>query len=192
MKKIISIAFFTLLSSVLVGCGDSNNNNEFVNFVKDALKEKKEHISIYDFNDNKYYIYHDFIMNNENEINDIFSSSALKNCSKTKEEVNKIVSSDDDITFTCIQSSGNFPDEKVKFQIIGKEKSYNQNFIDSDINYLMNFNNNTRKTKQFGQFPISEKDNIIKGLKSACNISKEKEIYNNCGYPNSIVKIIGL
>lgn len=193
MKKIISLACCCLLSSFLVGCGDSknNNDNEFVNFVKDALKDKKEHVSIYDFNNNTYYIYHNFTLNTENEINSLFNSPSIKNCSKTKEEVNKIVESDEDITFTCTQLTKNFPEIKVKFQVIGKKLSYNQNFIDSDINYLLNFNNNTKETKQFGQIPEAEKNNTISNLKYACNISQDKEIYNDCGFQNSRVKVIG-
>lgn len=192
MKKIIGFACCYLLGSFLGGCGDSknNNDNEFVNFVKDALKYKKEHVSIYDFNNNKFYIY-DHSNLDSNEINNIFNSPSLKNCSKTTEEINKIVLLDEDITFTCTQSAPNFDDIKVKFQVIGKKHSYNQSFIDSDINYLLDFNKNIKEKKQIGQIPKNEINNTISSLKYACNISQDKEIYNDCGYPNSRIKIIG-
>ncbi|MWN30868.1 MULTISPECIES: hypothetical protein [unclassified Gilliamella] len=186
MKKIISFVCVSVLSMMLVGCGD----DEFVKFAKEAIKDNKEHISMYDFNNNKYYMYHRFILSDiSSKMNEILDSSAIKDCSKTKEEVNKIVLSDDDITFTCIQSSS---DKKVKFQVIGKKSSYNKNFMDSDIDYLFNFNNNTSELKQINQFSDTEGNHIIGGLKVACNISKDKEIYDDCEFQNSRVKIIGL
>ena len=193
MKKIISFACFALFSMMLLGCGDSKNNNvEYINFVKDAIKDKKERVWIYDFNNNKFQIYWHIsnYMSLQQELNKVFNSpNVFKDCSKTEQEINNL-KADNSITFTCTLLFNNSPVKTSKFKVIGSKLEDNQSIIDSDLNYLYNFHNDSFEFLNSGE--IIDKDKIIEQLKENCNLSKDKEVYDNCGgSQDSRIKIIG-
>ncbi|OCG54833.1 hypothetical protein [Gilliamella sp. Imp1-1] len=183
MKKIISFFCISVLSIMLVGCGD----DEFVKFAKEAIKDQKEWAMLYDFKNNKFYQYHTYSIRKNQEPSFIIDRE-LKNCSVSKEEINKVILSDDSINLTC--DSYFVGDLKVKVKIVGKKSSYDQNILDNDFNYLFNFNTNKVYYKISGDTDEQMKKNAEK-TKSSCH-SKDKEIYDNCGLFNSRVKIIGL
>lgn len=191
MKKIISLACCCLLSSFLVGCGDSKNN-QYINYIKDAINDKKDHVWIYDFNNNKFQIYHHIsnYMSLQQQLDEVFNSpDVFKDCSKTEQEINNL-KDNNSITFTCTLLFNNSPVKTSKFKVIGSKLEDNQSIIDSDLNYLYNFHNNSFEMLDYGE--IMEKDIIIEQLKEDCNLSKDKEVYDNCGgSQDSRVKVIG-
>ncbi|NUF26949.1 hypothetical protein GA0061081_10242 [Gilliamella bombicola] len=202
MNKIIGLSSITLLSLVLMGCGDSNTE-KFEDFAKDAVKDKKQLVVFYDIKNNKNYnySYYQFIgESTSSKIDQFLSSPMIKDCSISKEKMNEVALSNDSITFTCAYSYKDVltnmdtpPDKKVKIKIVGEKSSDNQSILDmNDINFLLNFKDNTVYNKSVDEITGNVKSTLIEGLKQTCKISDDKQVYDDCLSPHSRLKITGL
>lgn len=197
MKKIISFASLALFSIMLFGCGDSNNYDDFMKFAKQAVKDDKHFANLYDFKNNKYYSYTNINIAGESSTSIIDMllnpNVSFKDCSISKEQMNKVALSSDSITFTCTKSLGNNVETKGKVKIIGKNLTENKSIFEmDDINILLNFNNSTYNIKNVIEIQNDEKNKIIEFLKQKCNISNDEKIYEDCVMPSSRIKVVGL